>query len=567
MLCTVSLIEAAAIFTIIPVVDFFLKSDQQSTSFLTRKFAELMGKAGIPVTIGSFVILFLTFNILASGFQILVRHLILRTKYAVLRDLMIGTFEDFFNARWYLFSSKKQGTLLNTFLNEITVVGQAFGAMALFFTNLVQMVLYLAVPFYLSWQVTSISLMIALLFACPFFLLGKVNYRLGKINTATANQMSSVIQESFGSAKVILGFGNQCKSVDMLGNAFDTHRQATIKSQTLTIGIPILYYPLGLSVVIIAMFVARKFSVPLSETAALLYSLLKVIPSIGQLTAQKNALDNFFPSYEQVLNLRHAAKQLKQRTGDRIFTGFNKEIVIEDLSFAYPGHEPTLVDINVRIPKGKMIAFVGKSGSGKSTLIDMIMGFNEPTRGRVALDGLSLQEFDINSYRRRIGYVPQDSILFNLTIRDNLRWANEYATDEEIKHACRQANADEFIEEFPKGYDTLVGDRGVRLSGGQIQRVALARAILRKPDILILDEATSSLDTHSERLIQNAIEAIAKETTVIIIAHRLSTILNADYIYILKKGQVIEEGTYQELVQKNGEFHRMLQLQALEAVS
>jgi ABC-type multidrug transport system fused ATPase/permease subunit len=271
------------------------------------------------------------------------------------------------------------------------------------------------------------------------------------------------------------------------------------------------------------------------------------------------------PSYEQVKNLQHQARELEQRSGELLFSGFHQEIAVEDLTFEYPGHKPTLMDVNLRIPKAKMIAVVGESGAGKSTLIDMIMGFNEPLSGRVTFDGVPLERFDIKSYRQRIGYVPQDSILFNMTIRDNLRWANEAATDEEIKQACRQANADEFIERFPDGYDVLVGDRGVRLSGGQCQRVALARAILRKPDLLILDEATSSLDTKSERLIQQAIENIARETTVVVIAHRLSTITNADYVYVLHKGRIVEEGTYKELVRKQGHFSRMTQMQALEA--
>lgn len=567
LLCMATLVEAVAIFTIVPIVDILIKPDLQGASFFTRKAAEFLSYFGIRVTLVNFALIFLVFNIVGNGFQILLRHLILKTKYIVARDLVLGTFEDFFNARWYFFSSRRQGMLLNTFLNNMVVVSNAFGTMALFFTYLAELILYLVVPFFLSWQVTSISLVIAFLFASPFFLLGKISYRLGKLYTSTGNQVSSVIQESLSSAKVILGFGNQRKRIEMLDNAYDTHRYAALKSQTLIAAIPLMYYPLGLSVVIIAMLIGRKLAVPLSEIAALLYSLLKAIPCIGQLTTQKNVLDNFIPSYEQVINLRNSATQLKQKTGTRIFTGFDKEIDIENLSFTYPGHKPTLEEINVRIPKGKMVAFVGKSGGGKSTLIDMIMGFNEPLTGRITLDGIALQEFDIISYRRRIGYVPQESILFNMSIRDNLLWANESATDEEIKQACRQANADEFIEEFPKGYGTLVGDRGVRLSGGQIQRIALARAILRRPQILILDEATSSLDTHSERLIQQAIDAIAKQTTVIVIAHRLSTIMNADYIYVLKKGRVIEEGMYLELIQKNGEFHRMLQLQALEIVS
>ncbi len=296
----------------------------------------------------------------------------------------------------------------------------------------------------------------------------------------------------------------------------------------------------------------------------LLFALLQVALSLGNLTSQKNSLENFFPSYEQIERLRKQARKMKQTSGSKKFGGFNQKLLIEDLSFAYPGQDAVLCGINVYIPKGKMVAFVGESGAGKSTFIDMIMGFHQPQKGRIMFDGVDLQEFDIRSYRHKIGYVPQDSVLFNMSIRDNLLWANDSAADIDIVRACRQANAEEFIEQLPQGCDTLVGDRGVRLSGGQIQRIALARAMLRKPQLLILDEATSALDTYSERLIQQAIEAIVGETTVIIIAHRLSTIMNADYIYVFKEGCIVEEGVYSGLIQRDSCFNRMVKLQLLE---
>ena len=564
LLVAMALADTGSIFLIAPVVDLLINSDLQAASPLTRHIIGLMGALGLPTTLAGVLAVFLMFNVLKSGFQIFARYSILQTKYTVLRDLMLGTFEDFFRARWQFFSSGSQGTLLNTFIRELTVVGDAFGAVALFFASILQLVLYLAVPFYLSWQVTVMSLVAAVLFALPFIWLGQLSYRLGRLNTSTANSLGSVIQESLASAKVILGFSNQHKNLAVLANAYDAHTRVTLKSQTLRDAIPLLYYPFGLLVLTVALFAARRLHVPLSEAAVLFYSLLKIIPSIGGLTAQKNSLDNFFPRYEQVMGLRHRAKQLEQTSGTTPFTGFRHEIVLDRLSFAHPSHEPTLVDITLRVPKGKMTAIVGASGSGKSTLIDVIMGFHDPLAGEITLDGVPLRQFDIHSYRRRIGYVPQESLLFNMTIRDNLRWAHETATDEDIQQACRLANAEEFITRFPDGYETVVGDRGVRLSGGQIQRIALARAILRQPEVLILDEATSSLDSASERLIQQAIEAIARETTVIVIAHRLSTIVNAEYIYVLERGRIAEEGTYDALVHRDGPFSRMTQMQLLE---
>lgn len=564
LLLLANLLDAASIFSLIVIADLFISPGLNNASPITQKIAVVVKGMGLPVTLGWLLLIFLFFSIFKIVFQIFAQYTILKTKYALLKGLMLGTFEDFFNARWYFFSSSKQGTLINTFVREMTVVGDAFSAMGRYFSCLFQIILYLIVPIYLSWKVTSITIVSAVFFVLPFLWLSRISYALGKLNTATANQISSVIQESLNLAKIILGFGRQDRSVKDLGNAFDAHRKVTLKSQTLNYAMPLMYFPFGILVLIIGLLMARRLTLPLSETVVLFYALARVIPLIGNLAEHKSCLDNFFPSYEQIIRLRSSAKGLKQVSGEEIFCGFDKDISLDKVSFAYPDHEPVLVDLNMGIPKGKMVAIVGESGTGKSTLIDLIMGFYEPTQGQITFDGIRLQDFNIQSYRGRIGYVPQDSVLFNMSIKDNLRWTNEAATEKELRHACQQANAEEFIKKFPRGYETVAGDRGVRLSGGQIQRIALARAILRKPELLILDEATSALDTYSERMIQQAIENIAKETTVVVVAHRLSTIINADYIYVLKNGRIVEEGTYKDLVQISGAFNKMVQLQILE---
>lgn len=563
LLSVANLLDAASIFSLVVVVDLFVNPNLSGASLISKHIVAFVRSIGIPATLGWVISIFLIFNVLKIGFQILAQYSILRTKYSVLRNIMLETFNDFFSARWHFFSSAKQGTLVNTFIREISMVGDAISVMARYFSGILQIMLYMVVPIYLCWQVTLVTLGAALFFALPFFLLGRFSYRLGKLNTSTANQMGSVIQESLNLAKLILGFAKQHRSAEDLRTSFDRHRYATLRSQLLNFSMPLLYFPFGLLVLVIGLFMARRLTLPLSETAVLFYALARLIPAISNLTGDKSLLDNLLPSYEQIMQLRHSAKVQKQPTGSKSFSGFNEEILLENVSFAYPGQEPVLLDITMRIRKGTMVAIVGGSGAGKSTLIDTVMGFHEPTAGRVIFDGIPLSEFDINSYRRHVGYVPQDSVLFNMSIKDNLRWANESVNEAEITRACQQANAEEFIRQLPNGYNTIVGDRGVRLSGGQIQRIALARAILRQPELLILDEATSALDTYSERLIQQAIESIAKETTVIVIAHRLSTIMNAGYIYVIKDARVVEEGRYTQLMQRNGYFSNMAQLQAI----
>lgn len=558
-----SLIDAVTVFSLVVIADLFFNPSLNAASPISNYIITALNNFGLPYSLLWVMMYFLFFSFIKTVFQIFSQYQILRIKYAILRDTIVETFKDFFAARWYFFASNKQGTLLNTFNREIAVVGDAVGTLGFCFASIVQAVLFLAVPFYLSWQLTSIVILMSFVLALPFLFLGKLNYRLGRLNTLTANEFNKVVHEGLNYTKIILGFNNQEKLKKALENSFDAHCLATLKSQTLNRGMPMIYYPFALIILFIGLLISRKIALPLSETMVLFYSLSRVVPVIGTIIGHKSSIDNFLPSYEQIMNLRQQAKGLIQQSGSRKFVGFSKELILENLSFAYPHHRPVLNNINMFIPKGRMIAIIGNSGAGKSTLIDMIMRFNEPVSGRITFDGVDAKEFEISSYRYRIGYVPQDSVLFNMSIRENLVWANEFASDEEIKNACLQANAEEFIQRLPDGYNTLVGDRGVRLSGGQVQRIALARAILRKPQLLILDEATSALDTYSERLIQSAIENITKETTVIAVAHRLSTIVRADYIYLLKDSFIIEEGTYSELIQKNGRFKKMVELQSL----
>jgi len=561
------LAESASIVSLAPVVDFLINPDLTTASAVTKKMAGIMSSLGLPITLITMMTVFLVLTVAKSILTILMRYAILRADFAIVGSLMIETFRDFLTARWYFFSVTDQGKLLNTLTRQVEYAGHAARTLGLLFASTIQLIVFLGLTIYISWQVTVICLAAALVFAGPFALADKVSRRLGQRHVSTSNDMTSVIHESLGAAKLVLGFGNSRKTVLALENAFDAYSQVAVRSMTLSAAVPNLYQPLGFVVVMLGLFTALKLAIPLSETAVLLYALLRATTPIAEIVAEKNSLNSFYPGYEQVVRIASSAREMRQPSGTRRFDFLEQEIAMEGLYFTYPSRGATLVDIATTIPRGKMIAFVGDSGAGKSTLVDMIMGFNEPTKGRITIDGMPLREFQIDSYRGRIGYVPQDSTLFNRTIRENLLWAKENASDEEIVHACRQANAEKFIEKLPQGYDTVVGDRGVRLSGGQAQRVSLARAIIRKPELLILDEATSSLDSQSERLIQKAIESIAKDTTVVVVAHRLATIANADYIYVMDRGRIVEEGSYQDLVQRKGHFSRMVDLQRLEVAN
>jgi ABC-type multidrug transport system fused ATPase/permease subunit len=247
--------------------------------------------------------------------------------------------------------------------------------------------------------------------------------------------------------------------------------------------------------------------------------------------------------------------------GEIEFTGFKHSINFVSVGFGYDDTSLVLNNISLTIEKGQMTALVGASGAGKTTLADLIMRFYDPIIGEVLIDGVDLRHIEINSLRGKLAMVSQDTFIFNTTVRNNIAYGTNDATEPKIMEAAQLANALEFIQEMPEGFETILGDRGVRLSGGQRQRIAIARALLRNPEILILDEATSALDSVSERLIQDSIEQLTVGRTVIAIAHRLSTIARADQVVVLEQGRIVEQGKYQELLKQRGRLWKYHQMQ------
>lgn len=277
-------------------------------------------------------------------------------------------------------------------------------------------------------------------------------------------------------------------------------------------------------------------------------------------SSNQNVLSNELLNIDKILL---AENNIKEKADAKEIPSFGSEIRLENVCFSYDSSREILHNIDLCIPKGRTIALVGQSGSGKSTLVDLIPRFHDVSSGSISIDGTDIRDLKISSLRSLIGNVNQEAILFNDTIFNNIAFGVDGATMQQVQEAARIANAHDFIMEMPDGYNTNIGDRGGKLSGGQRQRISIARAILKNPPILILDEATSALDTESERLVQEALDRLTKTRTTIAIAHRLSTIKNADEILVMHEGRIVERGTHESLLQKDGYYKKLNDMQAL----
>jgi ATP-binding cassette subfamily B protein/subfamily B ATP-binding cassette protein MsbA len=337
-----------------------------------------------------------------------------------------------------------------------------------------------------------------------------------------------------------------------------------------------------------AVEIVWEILIPLSSAALLLYGgwqvmqnqmsigdlvmflvyLMMLLTPLATLAQSASTFQNSLAGFDRILDLLAEPREMET---NRVTTPIQKSefvgrISFENVTFTYPNAEvPALQDVSLSVQAGETIALVGPSGAGKTTLCNLVARFYDPTSGRILLDGKDLCDIDVDSYRRLIGIVEQDVFLFDGTVGANIAYGDRNATEDDIRQAAEVANAAEFIDELPVGYETIIGERGVRLSGGQRQRIAIARAVLADPSILILDEATSNLDTESERLIQASLATLVRDRTCFVIAHRLSTIANADRIVVLQEGRILEMGSHESLMATEGRYWDMVELQTSHA--
>ena len=502
---------------------------------------------------------------LRSGFAYLGQAYNQKTQLNLADRLRKQLFEQFQSLDLSYFANTRSGELVNSLTSEIYQIMQAFNVISIVITRGSTLVVYLGAMFLLSWQLTIISMMLYGLLSVGISTLLKQVREASFERTKAGNSYVSLSLEFINGIRTIKAFAAQEFERQRFYDASRWLLKASTKSVSAMAVVEPLSEGASTTMLIVMLIVAYATLIQNGQLQAaslltFLFVLLRIAPIIRQIDGARAQFSNFQGSLSNIKELLRTDNKTYLKDGKIQFSRLKKAIEFVSVDFGYEASDLVLQQISLTIKQGQMTALVGASGAGKTTLADLIPRFYDPTKGQILIDGVDLRELEINSLRRKLAVVSQDTFIFNTSVRNNIAYAIE-VDEAAVLKAAQLANALEFIQDLPEGLETQLGDRGVRLSGGQRQRIAIARALLRDPDILILDEATSALDSVSERLIQESLEKLSFGRTVIAIAHRLSTIIRADKVVVLEQGRIIEEGGYQELLEKRGELWKYHQMQ------
>lgn len=551
-----SLFELLGFAALMPMFDIFLNPGSESNYELINKTFNTLD---IPINLNSFYFIVVAIFCAKGFFVFLTLYYKEKIRIQTYMDFRQTIYDAIIRAEWPFFVKQKVGNLNNIVITLTQKAALGIKHLSQFVVSVIFAIVFIVFSLLISWEATIFSILIG---GSVFILVNftfKASHRLGKKTGLNENKVNQVTVNSFTSPKQIKGSCLENYFISRFSKVLDEGRRIELSYAKITSFLTSSLEPLSVLACVLILFVSiNLFSNPLEQVMVFVLVIYRLYGKIGALPSAYAGILHHLPLYEMCSQLRDEARSAEEKIGSKTVSALEKQISIKDVDFEYTKDNPILKKINIEIQKGSFVGITGHSGGGKTTLIDLIMGIIVPGKGRLEIDNVDYNSINKHTFRKKISYVSQDSVLYNLTVAENIALGSDKINLKRVIEAAKLAHADDFIRELPEGYNTNVGERGVSLSGGQKQRVIFAQALYRSPEILILDEATSNLDSSSESLIQQSIEDLKGSMTIISIAHRLKTIEKADIIYILENGKIVEYGKPVELLKKNGSLAQLV---------
>lgn len=464
------------------------------------------------------------------------------------------------------YDRRKTGVIMSNLTNDVAALQSAIvDNLVSFITEGVTLIGSLVSMLYLDWKLTLVTLVIVPVVLGIINIFGKRLRIAGHDVQGRIADITSLLQETISGARVVRSFAREGYEVQRFERENQRNFRAVMRATKLTSLLsPLVEFSAAIAVTVILWYGGYSVvtgAITAGSLIAFLIYAINLSNPVKRLSQVYGNIQKAMAAGDRVFAILDTKPEVVEKTNAIVLPEVDGRVRFDHVSFSYDGEKKALDDFSLDVPAGRVVAIVGPSGAGKTTIANLLPRFYDATEGAITVDGIDVRDVTFQSLREQIGVVPQETMLFNATIKDNILYGRLDGTDEEVYAAAKAANALEFIERLPEGMDTLVGERGSSLSGGQRQRIAIARAILKNPKILILDEATSALDTESEKLVQEALERLMQGRTAFVIAHRLSTIKNADQIVVLREGKLVESGTHDELVAAGGLYQHLYSVQ------
>ena len=540
--CFEVLILTSSVLSTIPLVDFIIDPNLKSPNKITIIVLDILNKFNMDASLAIFLSLFVFFNFIKGLMTMIIYVIILGIKNNIEHKYVTKLSTEVLNSNWKFFQDKDVGIFTNTATKITHNISEGFSQLALQVSFLFRFLVYMTIPLIINWKLCVLALFISFIFAYPLKYLNIFGERWGKLNVKYDNLLFKSINETFSSIKLILGYNLQKFSINRISS--NLIKTLNFSKKRLSVETFIIYFmqPIAILSASITFLIFYKEQGDLVNLAAIFWSLVSGLPILSNLLKGNFSIISLQPSIAQFENLINEANKINLseiENKKKIIKEFREKIIFEKVDFSYDQNDKILENLSLKINKNEFILIKGSSGGGKSTLIDLIMGFQIPSSGKIIFDDHNLQDININSIREIIGYVPQEPILFDGTILENLEIINKNLKNNEVNEILKISNCDEFITKFDNGINTSVGERGKNISGGQRQRIALARALIKKPQILVLDEPTNSLDKKSSDLIYSSIKSLKNKMTIILISHEDLNIDLIDKVYALEKRKLV----------------------------